>query len=131
MSTAARARAIEMDAAQIISRVMDEWKAGIVAHDPGRVAKVFTEDAVFQGLRPYGVGRQQVTDYYDSQPIDMEVSYRILESRSPADDVVLGYLAATFSYPDRPAVQLALGVTLTRRDGRWQVAQYQASHGVL
>ena len=46
-----------MDAAQIILDIMDEWQAGIDAHDPARVAAVFTEDAVFQGLRPYGVGR--------------------------------------------------------------------------
>ncbi len=83
---------------------MDEWKAGIDAHDPGRVAAVFTEDAVFQGLRPYGVGRDAVADYYDSQPVGMTVTYRILESRRPADDVVLGYLAAT---------------SATRTDPRW------------
>jgi uncharacterized protein (TIGR02246 family) len=117
-----------MDAAQVVASVMDEWKAGIDAHDPSRVAAVFTEDAVFQGLRPYGVGRDAVADYYDSQPVGMTVAHRILESRSPADDVVLGYLAATFSYTDRPAVELAIGVVLTRIEDKWQVAQYQASH---
>ncbi len=65
--------------------------------------------------------------YYDSQPAGMTVTYRILESRSPADDVVLGYLAATFAYLDRASVELAIGVVLTRRGDRWQVAQYQAS----
>ncbi|MET0703614.1 MAG: hypothetical protein ABWY93_28560 [Mycobacterium sp.] len=116
-----------MDTAQIIVAVMDQWRLGIDAHDPGRVAGAFTEDAVFQGLRPYGVGRQVVADYYNSQPAGMRVEYRILESRRPADHVVLGYLAATFSYPDRPAVELAIGVVLTRDGERWQVAQYQAS----
>jgi uncharacterized protein (TIGR02246 family) len=116
-----------MDASQVVVDVMDEWKAGIDTHDPGRVAAVFTEDAVFQGLRPYGVGHDAVADYYDSQPAGMTVTYRVLESRSPADGVVLGYLAATFSYADRPSVELALGVVLTRGSERWQVAQYQAS----
>ncbi len=38
-------------------------------HDgPQRVAEVFTEDAIFQGLRPYSVGRQGVVDYYAAQP---------------------------------------------------------------
>ena len=116
-----------MDTTQVVAGVMDEWQAGIDTHDPGRVAAVFTEDAVFQGLRPYGVGRHTVADYYASQPAGMTVAYRVLESRRPAADVVLGYLAATFSYPDRPAGHLAIGVVLTRVDERWQVAQYQAS----
>ena len=117
-----------MDASQIVVDVMDGWKAGIDARDPDRVAALFAEDAVFQGLRPYGVGRATVADYYDSQPAGMTVTYRVLESRSPADGVVLGYLAATFSYPDRPAVELAIGVVLTRLGDGWQVAHYQASH---
>ncbi len=116
-----------MDAARIVVDVMDEWKAGIDTHEPGRVAAAFTEDAVFQGLRPHGVGRAAVADYYDSQPAGMSVTYRVLESRFPAADVVLGYLAATFSYPDRPSVELAIGVVLTRDGERWHVAQYQAS----
>lgn len=121
----------EMAAEQIVRVVMDEWKAGIDSHDPGRVAAVFTQDAVFQGLRPYGVGRQTVADYYAAQPVGMTVGYRVLESRSPATDVVLGYLAATFSFPDRADVELAIGVAITRGtdgpDDGWNVAQYQAS----
>ena len=112
---------------EIVSSVMDEWTAGIDAHDPGRVAAVFAEDAVFQGLRPYGVGRGAVTDYYDSQPRSMTVAYRILESRKPTDDVVLGYLSATFSFVDSSALELNVGVTLVRTVDRWEVVQYQAS----
>lgn len=120
-------RATDVDTTQILTGVMDEWKAGIDAHDPGRVAAAFTEDTVFQGLRPYGVGRQAVADYYDSQPVGMTVTYRILEDRRPADDVAFGYLAATFSYPEGATADLAIGVVLTRLGDRWQVAQYQAS----
>jgi uncharacterized protein (TIGR02246 family) len=116
-----------MDGVQIIHGTMDEWKAGIDAHDPTRVAAVFSEDAVFQGLRPYGVGRDAVADYYDSQPTGMTVTYHVLESRAPTDDVVVGYLAATFAYPNRPSAALAIGVVLVRVDDQWQVAQYQAS----
>ncbi|WP_231988744.1 nuclear transport factor 2 family protein [Mycobacterium sp. 1274761.0] len=120
-------QATDVDAAQVVASAMDEWKAGIDTHDPGRVSAVFTEDAVFQGLRPYGVGRQTVAEYYDSQPIGMTVTYRVLQSRSLAGEVVLGYLAAVFGYVDRPAVKLAIGVVLTRSDDTWQIAQYQAS----
>ena len=90
------------DNSEILRSVLDRWKAGVDAHEPERVAAVFTEDAIFQGLRPYRVGRQGVADYYDSQPLDMKVEYRILETRRPADDVVLGYLSADFSFTDQP-----------------------------
>lgn len=116
-----------MDATQIVTRVMDEWKAGIDTHDGARVATAFTEDAVFQGLRPYGVGRQAVAEYYDSQPAGMTVDYRIRETRRPAADVALGYLTATFSFPDRSAVEVAIGVVLVRHGDEWRVVQYQAS----
>ena len=116
-----------MAAAQIVSAVMDEWKAGIDSRDPGRVAAVFTDDAVFQGLRPYGVGRAAVVAYYASQPAGMTVDYRVLESRRLTDRSATGYLSATFSYPDRADVVLAIGITLVRQDGHWLVAQYQAS----
>jgi SnoaL-like domain len=46
---------------------LDRWKAGIDAQEPERVADVFAEDTIFQGLRPYSVGRQGVIDYYASQ----------------------------------------------------------------
>lgn len=116
-----------MDPTRVVLDVMDAWKAGIDAGDPARVAAAFTEDAVFQGLRPYGVGRHAVADYYRSQPAGMTVTYHVLESRILTEDVALGYLAATFSYPDRPPVELAIGVALVRSGHGWQVAQYQAS----
>lgn len=127
MSTAARARGTDMTAAERIIDVLDEWQAGINAGDPARVAAVFTTDAVFQGLHPYGVGRQAVTEYYASQPNGMTVTYDVLQSRSPVADVVHGYVAATFSYLDRPSVEVFIGVVLTRVEDGWKVAQYQAS----
>jgi uncharacterized protein (TIGR02246 family) len=116
-----------MDAEEIVMVAMDEWKAGIDAHDPDRVAAVFTEDAVFQGLRPYGVGRTVVSAYYESQPSGMTVSYHVLESRTLATDAVIGYLRATFEFVDQPPLDLNLGVALTRAGDEWLVAQYQAS----
>ena len=57
----------------------------------------------------------------------MTVDYQIRESRSPTAGVVIGYLAAAFAFPDRPTVELAVGVVLTRFDSGWRIAQYQAS----
>lgn len=111
----------------IVRAVLDEWKAGIDAHDPARVAAVFTEDAVFQGLQPYTVGQDGVFAYYDGQPHGLTVDYRIHEIRRPADEVVLGYGRADFTRPDGTEVLLLLGVVLTRTADGWRIAQYQVS----
>ena len=107
--------------------MLDRWKDGIDAHDPQSVAAVFTADAIFQGLRPFSVGPHGVFAYYDSQPAGMTVDYRILESRRLGDDAALGYLAATFAFPDRDPVELRLGVVVTRTGDGWRIAYYQAS----
>ena len=112
---------------EITREVLDRWKAGIDAGAPERVADVFTEDAIFQGLQPYSVGRQGVVEYYSAQPPGMTVTYRLLETRRPADDLVLGYAKADFAFPDRPTVGVYLGVLLERRDDGWRIGHYQVS----
>ena len=116
-----------MDASTVVADVMNTWRAGIDAGDPGRVAAAFTADAVFQGLRPYGVGRDAVRAYYAAQRAGMTVGYDILESRRLAEGVVTGYLRATFAYRDRDAVTVHIGVVLVRGADGWAVAQYQAA----
>lgn len=126
MWTEAKVPGIEEDTAEILRHVLDEWRAGIAAHDPQRVAAVFTEDAIFQGLRPYSVGRPGVFDYYESQPAGLTVDYRINETRRPAENVVLGYLRADFTRPDGTGIPLNLSVLVTHDVG-WRIAHYQVS----
>ena len=99
----------------ILRSVLDQWKAAVDAHEPERVAANFTEDAIFQGLHPYSVGRRRVAEYYDSQPLGMTAEYRILETRRLADDLVLGYLSVDFSFTDRPTLTVYLSVIVRRR----------------
>ncbi|MGC0336236.1 hypothetical protein RKD20_001270 [Streptomyces sp. SLBN-8D4] len=87
----------------------------------------FTEDAVFQGLHPYSVGRQGVAEYYASQPAGMKASYRVLETRRPADGLVLGYLDVDFTFTDRPALAVKLAVLVTREGEDWRISHYQVS----
>ncbi|MEU6089331.1 nuclear transport factor 2 family protein [Streptomyces sp. NPDC001848] len=115
------------DDAEILSGVLDQWKAAVDAHQPDRVAALFTEDAVFQGLHPYSVGRQGVADYYDSQPLGMKAAYQILETRRHADDLVLGYLAVEFSFTDRPPLDVKLSVLVVRTGDDWSIGHYQVS----
>jgi uncharacterized protein (TIGR02246 family) len=126
MWTEAKVPDIEEKTAEILRYVLDEWRAGIAAHDPRRVTAVFTEDAIFQGLRPYSVGRPGVFDYYESQPVGLTVDYRINETRRPAENVVLGYLRADFTRPDGTGIPLNLSVLVTRDDD-WRIAHYQVS----
>jgi hypothetical protein len=36
----------------VLAGILERWKAEIEAHRPERVAALFTEDAIFQGLHP-------------------------------------------------------------------------------
>ncbi|GED83174.1 hypothetical protein [Streptomyces sp. 6-11-2] len=115
------------DSEAILRGVLDQWKAAVDAHEPRLVASHFTEDAIFQGLRPYSVGRQGVVDYYESQPPGMTAAYRILETRQPADNLVLGYLSVDFSFTDRPTLGVKLGVLVKRTEDGWYINHYQVS----
>ncbi|WP_350279061.1 SgcJ/EcaC family oxidoreductase [Kribbella sp. HUAS MG21] len=111
----------------MLSNVMNQWKAGIEDHDPERVAALFTKDAIFQGLHPYGVGRDAVAEYYAAQPLGLSPQYEILETRVLADDLVLGYLAVDFTFTDRPTLSVKLSVLIRRTDEGWLIAHYQVS----
>jgi hypothetical protein len=111
----------------ILRGVLDRWKSAVDAHEPQRVAALFTEDAIFQGLHPYSVGRQGVVDYYDSQPLGLTADYRILETRCPADDLVLGYLSVDFSFVDRPTLTVQLSVLVKHTGNDWYIGHYQVS----
>jgi len=118
---------VKVQDTEILQGVLDRWQAGVDAHEPQKVAGVFTEDAIFQGLRPYSVGREGVAEYYDSQPLGMTVSYEILETRRPTPELVVGYVRADFAFPDRATVSLNLGVVVTHSDAGWRILQYQVS----
>ncbi|MEU9046977.1 MULTISPECIES: hypothetical protein [unclassified Kitasatospora] len=115
------------EAEAILRGVLDQWKAAVDAHEPQLVASRFTQDAIFQGLHPYSVGRQGVADYYDSQPLGMTAAYRILETRQLADDLVLGYLSVDFSFTDRPTLGVNLSVLVQRAHDDWYISHYQVS----
>jgi uncharacterized protein (TIGR02246 family) len=115
------------DSEAILRSVLDRWQAAVDKHEPGQVASTFTEDAIFQGLHPYSVGRQGIAEYYASQPAGMTAEYRILETRRLADDLVLGYLDVGFSFTDRPTLAVKLGVLVKRLDDGWYITHYQVS----
>lgn len=117
----------DSDTEAILRGVLDQWKAAVDGHEPEQVAARFTEDAIFQGLHPYSVGRPGVAAYYASQPVGMAAAYRILETRRLTDDLVLGYLSVDFSFTDRPTLHVNLGVLVRRVRETWYISHYQVS----
>ncbi|WP_327008398.1 SgcJ/EcaC family oxidoreductase [Dactylosporangium sp. NBC_01737] len=111
----------------ILRTVLDQWKSAVDAHDPKRVASLFTQEAIFQGLHPYSIGPEGVAAYYDAQPIGMTAAYDIQESRRLADDLVLGYLSVAFTFTDRPVVKAHLCVIARRIGDAWLIEHYQVS----
>ncbi|SEP07196.1 nuclear transport factor 2 family protein [Actinacidiphila rubida] len=107
--------------------VLDRWKEAVDRHRPDDAAALFTEEAIFQGLHPYSVGRQGVAEYYASQPLDLAAAYRVVESRSLSPDLVLGYLAVDFSFSQRPTLSVGLSILLRRTDAGWLIDHYQVS----
>jgi len=116
-----------VDDKAVLRAVLDPWQAAVDAHEPEAVATVFTEDAIFQGLHPYSVGRRGVAEYYASQPLGMTAMYTIRETRRLAPDLVLGYLTVDFSFVDRPTLTVYLSVIARHVDGTWLIDHYQVS----
>ncbi|MFI6062243.1 nuclear transport factor 2 family protein [Streptomyces sp. NPDC051286] len=111
----------------VLRSVLDRWKTAVDKHEPDLVAAQFTEDATFQGLHPYSVGRPGIAAYYGSQPLGLTTEYRILETRRLADDLVLGYLAVDFSFTDRPTLSVYLSALVRLTADGWAIAHYQVS----
>ena len=96
-------------------------------HDPQHAAAIFTNDAIFQGLHPYTVEPQGVADYYASQPLGMTAAYRILETRRPAGNLILGYLSVNFTFTDRPTLTVYLCVLIQPTPDGAKISHYQVS----
>jgi uncharacterized protein (TIGR02246 family) len=107
--------------------VLEPWKAAVDTHEPEAVAAVFTEQAIFQGLHPYSVGRRGVAEYYAAQPVGLTAEYTIQEARRLAPDLVLGYLTVDFSFPDRPSLTVNLSVIARHAAEGWLIDHYQVS----
>jgi uncharacterized protein (TIGR02246 family) len=115
------------DEADLLDAVLARWKAAVDAHQPAHVAELFTTDAIFQGLHPYTVGRAGVADYYATLPTGMTAAYTLLETRTLANGVVLGYLTVDFGFTDRATLTVYLSVIIRREADGWRISHYQVS----
>ncbi len=113
--------------AEILTAVLASWKAAVDAHQPERIAALFTSDAIFQGLHPYTVGPAGVAAYYAAQPAGLTAHYTLRESRSLGAGLLLGYLTVDFSFTDRAARTVHLSVIIRQDTDGWRIAHYQVT----
>ena len=57
----------------------------------------------------------------------MTAAYTLLETRTLADGVVLGYLTVDFGFTDRATLTVYLSVIIRQEADRWRIAHYQVS----
>jgi muconolactone delta-isomerase len=113
--------------ADVLDEVLARWKAAVDAHQPEQVAALFTKDAIFQGLHPYTVGPAGVAEYYAEQPMGMTAAYKLRETHTLSDGLVLGYLTVDFSFTDRATLTVYLSVIIRRDNNAWRIHHYQVS----
>jgi uncharacterized protein (TIGR02246 family) len=113
--------------ADILDAVLTRWKAAVDAHQPEQVAALFTTDAIFQGLHPYTVGPAGVAEYYATQPMGMTATYKLRETRTLGDGLVLGYLTVDFAFTDRATLTVHLSVIIRQDTDGWRIGHYQVS----
>jgi uncharacterized protein (TIGR02246 family) len=112
----------------IVAGVLDGWKQAIDRHDPEGVAALFTENAIFQGLRPeHSAGRQGVVDYYASQPMGLTANYTLLDVRQVGGDAITGYELVKFDFEDGLSIEGHLTTVFVRVNGSWLIDHYHVS----
>ena len=114
--------------ADVLDAVLTRWKAAVDAHQPEKIAELFTADAIFQGLHPYTVGPASVAQYYADLPTDMTAAYTLRETRTLGDGLVLGYSTVDFGFGDRPTLTVYLSVIIRQDANGWRIVHYQVSH---
>ena len=86
---------------RILDGVLRSWADHIRAHEPERVAALFTADAVFQGFdRTHGVGREAIRAYYAKQPVGLSPAVRVEELEPLGPDAFLAFVDTDFTRPD-------------------------------
>lgn len=114
-------------AADLLDAVLTHWNEAVDAHQPERVAALFTTDAIFQGLHPYAVGQAGVEEYYAAQPTGMTAAYTLRETRALSGGLILGYFTVDFRFSDRATLTVYLCVIIRHDADRWRISHYQVS----
>jgi uncharacterized protein (TIGR02246 family) len=113
---------------EAVTSVLDGWQDAIAQGDPGLVATHFTEDALFQGLRPeHTIGRAGVAEYYAAQRAGLRAAYETLRSQRLDDLTILTYQHVVFTVAEEVVADAHLTVVLRRSQGTWLIGHYHVS----
>ncbi|WKG03929.1 nuclear transport factor 2 family protein [Mycolicibacterium sp. HK-90] len=116
------------DPVAIVNDLMHQWKAGVDSHEPVLVAALFTEDALFQGLRPDPVhGTAAIVNYYAGQPRDLRAEFELLTCRRHSPGMIVAYLSVDFHTGDHNVRPTHLTVVLVNEPSGWHIAHYHVS----
>jgi len=111
-----------------VSDTFQRWQSGIAAFDLDTIASAFTNDALFQGLRPnYTLGHDGVRDYYGHIGPGLSVDYQIRETTQFGPDALLTYSTADFTHADGSTTNTHLTAVLRRANGQWLISHYHVS----
>lgn len=113
---------------RVLAESLAAWKLAFDRHSPQDIVGLFSSDALFQGLSPTLLtGRKEVFGYYHALPPGITASFQIIQARQLAQQLVCGFAAVQFTYPDGRTVPVQLSLVL-RRDGQtWFIVQYHVS----
>lgn len=115
-------------AAPVVLAVMQRWQTAVNHHHPDRVAALFTEGALFQGLQPEPVwGTADITDYYAGQPHDLRAEFELIDARYAGDNVITAYLSAVFHAGERHTTPTYLSIVLVDGSAGWRITHYHVS----
>lgn len=114
--------------AGVLAEALTAWKRAFDQHRPEDMVRLFSRDALFQGLSPTLLtGRKEIFDYFDALPPGITATFQIIQARELAQDLACGFAALRFTYLDARTTQVQLSLVV-RRDGEtWLIAQYHAS----
>ncbi|RLP76470.1 DUF4440 domain-containing protein [Mycetocola tolaasinivorans] len=119
-------------AGDTLSAVMTRWSDAVASGDTARIAALYTEDPLFQGLRPTPErDRAGVADYYGHQPAGLTPTVTPIDVRQTSENSILGFLAVDFAAPGRPLVETHLTVQILRIDDEWLINHYHVSRRPL
>lgn len=111
-----------------LAEALMAWKRAFDQHRPEDMVRLFSSDALFQGLSPtLFAGRKEIFDYFEALPPGITATFQIIQARQWTQTLVCGFAAVRFTYPDARTVQVRLSLVLHRDDQTWFIAQYHAS----
>ncbi|MGN7252836.1 YybH family protein [Arthrobacter sp. SAFR-014] len=112
----------------ILAEALTAWKRAFDQHRPEDMVRLFSRDALFQGLSPTLLtGRKEIFDCFAALPPGIKATFQIIQARQLAQGLVCGFAALRFTYPDARTAQVQLSLVLSRDGQKWLIAQYHAS----